>query len=317
LFGVDSAEDPACALVLELLAEFPQAYARLVVCEHRLGVNNKVSTLRQLEPLIRQPLVIISDADVSVPSDFLANVAPLMADPQIGLVNCFYRLANASTPAMRWEALAINSDFWSSVLQARSLQKVDFALGAVMSLPAAQLKAIGGFAILADVLADDYVLGRQVAQKGKRIVFSNVVVDCHEPLRNWTQAWAHQKRWARTIRACQPVLFFFSAIENATLWPLLWMLVTAWAWFAGIATPYPFSQVLALSLGCFLFRIVTALHQEWRLTQSGAHLRWFWMVPLKDLLNFVLWAVAFSGNHVQWRGQRYRILAAGKLEKAV
>ena len=83
-----------------------------------------------------------------------------MADPGAGLVNCFYRLANPSTPAMQWEAVAINADFWTQVLQARSLRPVDFALGAVMTLPAAQLKAIGGFAALADYLADDYQLGQ-------------------------------------------------------------------------------------------------------------------------------------------------------------
>jgi ceramide glucosyltransferase len=315
LFGADSADDPVCALVRELLAEFPGLDARLVLCEQRLGVNNKVSTLRQLQPLIGHPLVIISDADVSVPRDFLANIAPLLADPQTGLVNCFYRLANPSTSAMRWESISINSDFWSSVLQAHSLEKVDFALGAVMSLPLAQLQAIGGFATLADVLADDYELGRQVARLGKRIVISTEVVDCHETPRNWRQTWTHQARWARTIRACQPVLYFFSVLENATVWPLLWLLVNAWSWLATGTGGAHLCQVFEICLGFFIFRIATALHQEWRLTRSTGHFRWFWMAPVKDVLNFAVWAAAFTGNHVQWRGQRYRIMAGGKLEK--
>ena len=50
LFGVASADDPACPLVRELLAEFPQADAQLVICAAALGVNGKISTLRQLEP---------------------------------------------------------------------------------------------------------------------------------------------------------------------------------------------------------------------------------------------------------------------------
>ena len=70
-----------CAVVRELLAEFPELDARLIVCGENLGANAKVSTLRQLEPHIRHPLVMISDADVRVPPDFAANVAPLLADP--------------------------------------------------------------------------------------------------------------------------------------------------------------------------------------------------------------------------------------------
>ncbi len=316
LFGVDSTDDLACAVVRELLAEHPQAAARLVFCERRLGVNNKVSTLRQLEPLIDQPLVVVSDADVAVPPDFLANVAPLFSDPQVGLVNCFYRLANPTTAAMRWEGIAINADFWSSVLQAHSMEKVDFALGAVMSLPVAQLEAIGGFAALADVLADDYELGRQVALQGKRIVISTVVVDCYEPARSWRQTWVHQARWARTIRACQPTLYFLSVLDNATVWPLLWLALNACTLGAASAGAVGFWRVLGACLGCLVFRTATALHQHWRLTNSHDLLRWSWLVPVKDVLNFAVWASAFTGRDVQWRGERYRILAGGKLQKS-
>jgi len=307
LFGVASADDPACPLVRALLAEFPQADAQLVICAATLGVNGKISTLRQLEPLIRHPLVIISDADVRVAGDFLANLTPPLADPEIGLVTCLYRLSNPGNLAMRWEAIAVNADFWSSVLQAQSMKKVDFALGAVMALRAEQLREIGGFAGLADYLADDFHLGRQIARLGKRIVFCPVVVDCHEPPRNWAQAWAHQVRWARTIRVCQPLLFFFSILDNATFWPLLW-LAAAWPSLSAVSSP-----VLPLCLLFFLFRIVTAVQQEWRLTGARGHFRYFWMVPVKDLLNVAVWVAAFTGNQIRWRGQRYRVLPGGRL----
>ena len=39
LFAVSTAEDPATAVVNRLLAEFPQADARLVVCSGPLGAN--------------------------------------------------------------------------------------------------------------------------------------------------------------------------------------------------------------------------------------------------------------------------------------
>ncbi len=307
LFGVASAGDPVCPLVGELLAEFPQADAQLVVCPAPLGVNGKISTLRQLEPLIRHPLVIISDEDVRVPGDFLASLTPPLADPEIGLVNCLYRLSNPGGLAMRWEAIAINADFWSAVAQAQTLQKVDFALGAVMALRAAQLGEMGGFAVLADYLADDFQMGRQMARLGRRIVFSTVVVDCHETPRNWAQAWAHQVRWARTIRACRPLLFFFSSLDNATFWPLLW-LAASLPWWAAAALP-----VLPVCLFFFLFRIATALAQERRLTGGRSHYGYFWMVPVKDLLNMAVWVAAFTGNRIQWRGQRYRILSGGRL----
>ena len=303
LLGAASAEDPACAVAQALLAEFPETDALLVICAEHLGANGKVSTLRQLEPHIRHPLVMISDADVRVPPDFAANIAPHLADPGAGLVNCFYRLANPATPAMQWEATAINADFWTQVLQARSLKPVNFALGAVMTLPAGQLRAIGGFAALADYLADDYQLGRHVARQQKRIEFATVVAECREAPMHWRQVWAHQARWARTIRVCQPLPFFLSILNNATLWPLLWLAVARQpAALVGVGV-------------CLIFRIGTAFQQQSRLTQSRARLAYAWMPPVKDVLDVLVWAAAFCGNRVLWRNVRYRILPDGKLSK--
>ena len=39
LFAVGSADDPACAVVKKLLAEFPKFDAQLVACPERLGVS--------------------------------------------------------------------------------------------------------------------------------------------------------------------------------------------------------------------------------------------------------------------------------------
>jgi ceramide glucosyltransferase len=303
LLGVASADDPVCAVARELLAEFPRADASLIICANNLGANAKVSTLRQLEPLIRHPLVMISDADVRVACDFAANVTPLLADPAAGLVNCFYRLANPSTPAMQWEATAINADYWTQVLQARSLKPVEFALGAVMTLPAAQLKAIGGLAMLSDILADDYHLGRLVASQHKRIEFATVVAECWDAPVNWRQVWAHQSRWARTIRVCQPWPYFLSILNNSTLWPLMWLALARQP------------VVWALCGGCVLFRIGSALQQQSRLTQSPARLAYTWMPPVKDLLDVLVWAGAFASNRIIWRGERYRILPDGRLSK--
>jgi len=301
LCGVASSHDPVCRLVEDLLAEYPGVDARLVICGGNGGVNGKVSTLRELEQHISQPLVIVSDADVEAPNDLAASIAPLLSAPGAGLVNCFYQLANPATTAMRWEVIAINADFWSQVLQARSIGPIDFALGAVMAMPATMLEQVGGFAPLADFLADDYELGRNVARAGGRILFSTVVVDCREAPAGWEAVWKHQLRWARTIRVCRPLPYFMSVLGNSTVFPLLWLLVehslTALIFFAGAS----------------LVRMVSAAHQQKRLTRATPHFWWF--APAKDLLDVMVWAAAFWGNHVEWHGQRYRAMAEGKLVK--
>jgi len=303
LLGVASAADPVCKVVRRLLAEYPSKDAQLIICGPLRGANLKVAKLVELERLAKHDLLVISDADVRVPPDFLANVLAPLQTPQVGLVNCFYRMANPTTLAMRWEAVAINADFWSQVLQSQSLRPVDFALGAVMATRRKQLEEIGGFAVLTDCLADDYQLGNRIARNGHRIAISPVVAECWSASMNWTQVWKHQLRWARTIRVCQPAPYFFSILSNPTLWPLLWVAAS------------PNRRVLALSVGCWLVRVATAWDLQRRLTRTGRHLAGGWLAPVKDLLQAVIWALAFAGNRIEWRGQRMRLRRDGTLVK--
>jgi ceramide glucosyltransferase len=303
LFGVASADDPACDIANKLIREFPKLDARLVVCNERLGGNAKVSKLAQLEPQVKHDVIIVSDADVSAPPDLLSNAVAPLRDPGVGLVSCFYRLTGSVNAAMRWEAVAINADFWSQVLQAKSLEPLDFALGAVMVTRRNQLAEIGGFKALVDCLADDYQLGNRIARRGHRVELCPVVVECLAGPMNWTKVWRHQLRWARTIRVCRTVPYFFSILSNATLWPLVWLVVRPEAWSACAAAV------------CLLVRAVTAASLEVRLTQTPFAVSTLWLVPMKDLLQAALWACAFAGNRVEWRGERYRLRRDGTLEK--
>jgi ceramide glucosyltransferase len=301
LFGVESGDDPACEVVRGLQAAFPRADARLVVCPESLGPNAKVSTLAQLEPLVKHDLILVSDADVRVPPDFLVNAAAPFRDPAVGLVNPFYRLANPASTAMRWEEIAVNADFWTSVLQARAFGPMRFALGAVMIARRRRLEGIGGFKSLVNHLADDYELGRRIVRNGGEIVLCPVVVDCCEAPQGWRAVWRHQLRWSRTIRVCQPLPYALSILSNPTLWPALWAGVQPGAAaFTGVAV-------------CLAVRLLTAADNQRRLARSWHHLPWLWLVPVKDLLQFLLWVLSFVGNRVEWRGRRFRVQRGGRL----
>jgi len=299
LFGVASAEDPVCAVVRRLLVEYPRHDAQLVICGKPFGANAKVSTLVHLQTLVRHEVIVISDADVKVAADFLGQLAGALAVSGVGLVNCLYALANPATPAMHWEAVAINADFWSQVLQSRSLSPMDYALGAVMAVRREALDKIGGFAALVDYLADDYHLGNRLHRAGYRVELSPLVAECWSAPMTWRQVWGHQLRWARTIRHSKPLPYALSLISNATLWPLVWLAVA------------PSPKTSFLVLGMLLARMLMAEHLQHRLTH-----RWSIypvMAWVKDILNFAIWLFSWSGNEVVWRGIRFQVLPGGKL----
>lgn len=313
LFGVADVNDAACSVVKKLLAAFPSADAQLVVCPEQLGTNAKVSTLIQLERLAKHELICVSDADVRVPGDFLSEAVKPLTLPNMetgaALVNCFYRIANPTTLAMQCEAVAINADFWSQVLQSCSLKPMDFALGAVMLTRRSELAGIGGFTAIKDCLADDYQLGNRIAKCGGRIEICPVVVECWDAPMGWAAVWKHQLRWARTIRVCQPAPYFFSILSNPTLWPLLWAAVTcslSALVFLGVAF------LVRWGVTADLQRRIAG-NRDSQLPIADRQRNGYWLAPLKDLMQVAVWALAFAGNTIEWRGRRMKLRRDGML----
>lgn len=284
LFGVASEDDPAVELVRNRLR------SDVVVCKERLGPNAKVSTLAQLEPLMRYDISIISDADVAVPKDFLRQIAAVFEAQRPALACCLYKLSGGK----RIEAFMINSDFWSQVLQSIALKPMNFALGAAMIITREALEKLGGFRALVECLADDYQLGNRAEGK---VVLCPTVVECRSSPITWRQMWSHQIRWARTIRVSQPVPFFFSILSNPTVWPVAWT-VASGAWIHGCA-------ILTLrSLGGALL--------ERKLT-GRFNAASIFLAPFCDFLRAIFWALAFLGNRIYWGGRTFRVSRGGKL----
>ena len=140
---------------------------------------------------------------------------------------------------------------------------------------------------------------------GHAIALCPVVVECWDAPMDWTHVWRHQLRWARTIRVCQPVPYFFSLLSNASLWALLWLPVafitttTFWA---------PLAAILFL-----LWRIIQAWTLQRQFTPDRRLISPAWLVPVKDLLQAALWLAAFAGNTVEWRGRKMKLLPNGTL----
>jgi ceramide glucosyltransferase len=331
LLGVADENDPVCFVVRELLRQFPRADAELIITHEAPGPNAKVGKLIELERRARHEVIVVSDADVRVPKDFLQQAVIPLRDPGTGLVNCFYQLANPATPAMRWEAVAVNADFWSQVLQSNSLRPQDFALGAVMLTRRAALAKMGGFAAVLDYLADDYQLGHQMAATGARIALAPVVVECWDRPMDFRAVWRHQLRWARTIRVSRPRSYLLSLLGHVTLWAALLALFgdlggfplvpDAMLYSTVFATKQqaalgrlPVPWVLVIFLGVILIRVLTVAWWQRRFTRRAVSLTsLLWLVPTKDFLAVALWAASFLGNAVEWRGRKYRLDRAGRL----
>ena len=220
VFGVEDPHDPAVAVVQRLRREFPDCDIVLAVGVGR-GTNRKVANLEHMMPHARHDVLVMSDSDIRVRPDYLRTLVGPLADPAVGLTTCLYRgRGNFGLPSVI-ESLFINTDFVPNALVAQWVQPFRYAFGASIAVRREALERIGGFAAIADYLADDYQLGRRVADAGYGLVLLPYVVETVLDSVTLRDVWRHQVRWARTYRVCQPVGWFCSVVTHATLWGLL------------------------------------------------------------------------------------------------
>jgi ceramide glucosyltransferase len=302
LFGVADPADPVLPLLEKLRQAAPPGRVEVILCPEKLGENPKVSILRQLEPQARYDLLVVADGDVKVGSDFLKRAAAALHEPGVGLVSCPYRSGPTNSLGARFEALTISADFIPSVAVAHYVEGIHFALGAAMVFTRKALMQLGGFAALADYLADDYQLGWQISQAGFTLRLLPYVVETVNPRMSFRDYLAHQLRWSRTYRVCRPKGYFAYGITHALVFSLaVWL-------FSGLA-----HWALGLVAATLAVRFVLAWFSEAVCLRGSLSPAALLLLPLKDLLSFGLWLASFLGNEVVWKGRRYRLTQEGIL----
>jgi ceramide glucosyltransferase len=298
LFGFQDASDAALSVIERVCAEFPQVPTRVVRVADAPGPNRKASVLAALEPLARHPVVVVSDQDMRFAPGYLQAVAAPFADERVGVVTCPYRCVQAHDVGGVLEALTVNVDFIPSVTVAGRLEGLSFALGATMAARREAVRAIGGFAHLQRYLADDYQLGNQIHICGWKVHLSPFTVDDMLGATPFMTYFKHQLRWARTYRVCRPGGYFSSVLMHGVAFALgLWLL--GWG-----------SKPL---LGWLLLRWAVALWNQVLLNGGAANLWWLLMLPLRDVLAFALWVLAWWGDEVEWGGKRYVVSRDGTM----
>lgn len=296
LFGVRDLDDPAVAAIRALIAAHPQRPIRLIHCPGD-APNGKVAVLQELEKQARHPILLVNDADITVPANYLQRVVAPLEVAETGVVTCLYR-ATASTAAGQWEALGIATDFIPSTLVAPLVGVKEFGLGSTLCFRAVDLKAIGGFAALREYIADDYQLAKRITALGRRSFLSEVVVRTSLSDPGWRAVWRHQLRWARTIRVSRGDGYLGLPVTQAGVWALLNAAAGNWSMALVLL-------VARIAMGATAGFVVL---RHWPALLAAP------LIPLWDLWAFLVWMAGFAGRTVHWRNRETVLLPDGRMK---
>ena len=300
LFGALEASDAAIGLVLDTIQGNKRASLHIGTTIR--GVNNKVRVLHQLAKHASGEILVVTDADTRVSPEFLATMVAPFEDAKVGVVTCLYKGIEASTVADALEGLHMSCVFAPGVACARSIGGLDFGLGAAIAIRTEALRQMGGFERIVDYLADDYQLGHVPAMFGYRVELSKYVMEDVLPGQGLREMLARDVRWSRTTKASRP----------AGHAGLVFTFGTSYAMLALLASGFSRTAWMVLT-GVLIVRLLTAFVGAFSCMGDREFPRRMWLLPLRDILSFLVWLIGYAGRGVAWRGRRLRILRGGIL----
>lgn len=301
LFGVMSPEDPAIPGLKEVVAEFPHR-AKLFFGLEARGINHQISNLSHLLEKAEQEIVIFADSDIRVTSDYLSKVTAPLADPNIGVVTCGYVDRTPKFLGAAVAALGRCTDFLPSVLIARSIDGgLRFSLGPTIATRKSVLAKINNLQNVLNRIGSDYHIGKMASDAGYRVELSKYILDNDCGRETLRQVFLRELRWARTIRINRGSQYYGMGLSYGTVYCIPLLLISGFQSWAII--------VSTIAIALRTIQVLIAIYNMRR----PKLVWWLWALPIRDLMNFIIWVGGGFGQSVYWRGRRLHIQPGGIL----
>jgi ceramide glucosyltransferase len=287
-----------CQTAETVRAAFPALDFIVVACEPGEVQNPKMAKLLQMEPFARHEHWILSDSEAEMDVGFLATFRRdwLKCDA----LTAGYRFSHCASWPQRLDAAAVLLTLWPglAILQARG--GLGLTLGACSGFRRGDLQAVGGWRAVADDLAEDHRLGKELAAAGRSVDLCSEVVTLESDPLSWRDYWRHQRRVAVTYRVANPWGFAGASLSHGvtTAFLLVWCRpLEIWTW--------------SLCAGVFLMRWITA---HFAARKLGYPLRSLGMIVfVASLVESACWLLSWTSHRVWWSGRFRTISRSGRL----
>ena len=300
IFAVSDALDPVVPVIERLQKDFPENNIRLITSVERLGQNNKISNLYRLVKDARYDLLVMTDSDVRVGTDYLRQLVAPFTDPAVGAVTSFYRCAGGGTLGADLAMLGMCSDSLPSALIARKFEGgVQFAFGWTMATTKERLAEIGGWESMADYHSDDFELGNRIARQGYRVEIMREAVSVVFPRESMRELFRQELRWAIGLRNVRPLAYAGIIFTHGLPWTVFAAMVAAASGWTGIAVAY-LAAYLVLRL------CVAWTGGVWGLRDPVVAGK-LWLLPLRDAITSAVWLAGWLSDKIVWRGSEFRV----------
>lgn len=296
VFATERDDDPALAVVARLRARFPDVRVQVISHGCDEGQNPKVRNLRGALSRASHDLVLVSDSNVRAPRDYVSTLASMVAGgDDVGLVTNLFVGVGGTGLGSALEAVQL-AGFCAAGIALPTAMGDAAVVGKSMMFSRAELDRLGGFERVADVLAEDYVIGKMFQHAGHRVLVAPVVLE--NTLGAMTlRAFAERHlRWSMMRFRLRPFAYLLEPLTSPlAVLPFAWAALGVWALPWAVAALFVRDVVGSVAL-----RGLREVHRP---------LLFGW---LREAVILGVWTAALFKRHIVWRGHRVRV-GAGTL----
>jgi ceramide glucosyltransferase len=303
IFCLQDHNDPAYKVAKKVQDKYPDQNISLVVEKCHAGLNPKVNNLIPAYRKALHPYILISDSNVMVGKNYLREIVQHTADPSVGLVSNLIHGVGGRSLGATLENLHLNSFIMGSVSFLDQALGMPCVIGKSMLMKKADLDALGGLAAFKDILAEDFIIGREMDKSCKKVVLSNHLVSNVNEYWDIKRFMNRHTRWGKLRWKIGGAKYISELLVNPVFTAALPVLLTGPSREAlSFAALIGLIKVLGDSL---LGRTIeSAAERTYPHKQSPLV---YFLVPAKDLIIGFLWFVPLLSSTVVWRGNRYVI----------
>lgn len=295
IFSLQDHNDPAFKVARKIKDKYPDKDITIIVEKCNAGLNPKVNNLIPAYRVAKYEHILISDSNVMVDKDYLKNIIKHMKDPEVGLVSNIIKGIGGRTFGSIFENLHLNSFIMGSVCFLDKFFNMPCVVGKSMLLRKKDLEAIGGFKAVKDVLAEDYIIGKKMHKRGKKVILSKHII------KNINEYWGIRRflnrhtRWGKLRWKIGGIKYFSELFSNAVFMSclpiFLWETSTITLAFAALVSSIK----------------ITGDFYIGRKIKSEMNCMVYLLSPIKDLIIGLIWFIPLLSNTIVWRGNRYLI----------
>ena len=311
IFCLQDQNDPAYKIAMMVKQRHPDKDITIIVEPCSIALNPKINNLIPAYNASKYDYVLISDSNVMVGADYIKSIVSRMSDSSVGLVTNLIRGIGGRSFGAIFENLHLNAFIIGSVCFLDKYLHIPCVIGKSMLMKKIDFNAIGGFSQFKDVLAEDFIIGREMKKFGKKVVVSEYMIQ------NINEYWSlgrflnRHTRWGKlrwkiggyqyiSELLCNPIFMSFLVVLSASGQRLSALIFAL------------FISLLKI-IGDYYINNLTSNHysqQKYPLSvcyNNKANIKQHLFVPAKDILIGLIWFIPLISSTVDWRGNKYII----------